>query len=104
MVHTLRHLPAAALLVVVLASYLAGSDADFLRPGEKVTFEQVPEPVRHTIEQEFQGGAVKEIDRKIKGGKTLYIASSLTDGNAKERLVIDQDGKVMRKEVDDDDD
>jgi hypothetical protein len=102
MVYTLRHLPAAALLAVVLASYLAGCDADFLRPGEKVTFEQVPEPARHTIEQEFQGGAV--IDRKIKGGKTLYIASSLADGNAKERLVIDQDGKVMRKEVDDDDD
>ena len=56
--------------VLVLAASVVLPSALFA--GDKVKIDQVPAPVRATIEKETKGGSVKEIERESKGGVKMY--------------------------------
>src|SRR2546426_4191333 len=53
--------------------------------GEKMTMDQVPAPVKATIEKEAAGGAIRGITKEAEEGKTVYEAHNTKNG--KERYV-----------------
>ena len=74
--------------------------------GEKVAIDQIPPAVKATIEQESEGGAVKDIEKLSQDGKTVYGADFVRNGNERESLIA-EDGTVIKRgvrKVDDDDD
>ena len=66
-----------------------------------VSIENVPEAVKDTILA--QGGTVKEIERENEDGQAVYEADVIIDGQKIEVKVAD-DGKLLGKEADDEDD
>lgn len=73
------------------------------RDQEAVSLSQVPAPVRSTIEQQAHGRNVGEIEWQSAGG-TIRYAVALGSGNQKQELLIDEDGKVIATNADEDDD
>jgi uncharacterized cupredoxin-like copper-binding protein len=69
---------------------LAGSN------GEKVSMEQVPAPVKATIEKEAKGAGVADVTKESKDGKTYYEAQIKQQGL--DRYVqVAPDGKVLKR-------
>ena len=72
-----------------------------------VTIDQLPAPVRQTIETQSAGGKIHEIEKETEGGKTIYEAEvKMTDGKEYE-ISVAEDGKLISKEQEtreDDDD
>ena len=73
----------------------------------KVTLDQLPAPVRKTIEEQSAGGKIQEIEKETEAGKTVYEAEvRMTDGKDYE-VTVGEDGKLISKEheqAEDDDD
>ena len=83
--------------VLVLAVSVVLPSAVFA--GDKVKIDQVPAPVRATIEKEAKGGNVKEIERETKGGVKMYEVEYVRD-NKKYELHVGEDGKVLKHKSD----
>jgi hypothetical protein len=65
--------------------------------GEKMTMDQLPGPVKATIEKEAAGGTVGDITKETEKGKTFYEAQITKDG--KDRYVhVADNGKVLKRE------
>jgi len=64
------------------------------REEQEVALSVVPAPVKATIEQEAKLGTVGDIEKMTVGGKTVYAASFLVNGNEQETR-IGEDGKVI---------
>ncbi len=62
--------------------------------GETVALEQVPAPVRTTIERQRQGGHVETIQRRAKNGRSLYVVT-IAQGDQEQRLILADDGKLV---------
>jgi hypothetical protein len=71
--------------------------------GEKVALAAVPPAVKATIELESKGASVKEVVRFSKDGKPVYAAHILANGK-EQKTLIGEDGKVVERDSDDDDD
>ena len=69
----------------------------------KVTLDQVPAPVKATLEQESKGGTIGEIEQETEHGQTVYSAALVVNGK-KTEVELDAGGKVLKREVDDQDD
>jgi hypothetical protein len=69
------------------------------------TLEQVPPAVKATLEREAKGSAVKEIEKTIQDGKTVYEAT-IAASDGEHELVLADDGTVIktRAQKDDEDD
>lgn len=82
----------AALAVTTLAA--TGCDADFSRPDarEEVGMQQLPEPVRHTIETQFRGASFARVEKRRRSGRELYLAFGAGED---ERMLLDGRGKVV---------
>ena len=63
---------------------------------EVVTLDQVPAPVKETIEKEAKGGKVEEIERTTRDGKTVY-GVQLDVGGKNVELTVDPEGKIIMK-------
>ena len=90
------------LVAIAVSAALLGSPV--LTPGvfaadkEKVAVEQLPAPVKTTVEKEAKGGTVADVVRETEKGKTFYEAK-ITDKNGKERFVhVADNGKVLKRE------
>ncbi len=70
---------------------------------QKVAVEQVPAAVRATLEQERQGGTLKELEKVTAEGKTVYAADMVVNGKDREMLIA-EDGKVIRRDIKEKDD
>ncbi len=74
---------------------------------EQVTLDQVPPAVKATILSEAAGAEIKEIERETKGGRTIYEAEFLVNGEEVE-IKVAPDGTLLGREVereeDDEDD
>ncbi|RKF35685.1 hypothetical protein [Paraburkholderia fungorum] len=96
-----------ALASLVMAAALAAPGCkerpSEARYEEAIALSQVPAPVKATIEQQAQGRSVGEIEWQSARGTTRY-AVALGSGNQKQELLIDEDGKVIATNVDEDDD
>jgi len=99
----MRYVLAIATAFVVLvggvtapAVYAAGDKA--AHEMEKVTMDQVPAPVKATLEKEAKGGTIGDVTKETKKGKMFYEAQiHRTDG--KDRYVhVAPDGKVLKRE------
>jgi len=80
----------------VPAVYAAGDKA--AHEMEKVSMDQLPAPVKATLEKEAKGGTIGDVTKEEKKGKTYYEAQiHRTDG--KDRYVhVAPDGKVLKRE------
>ncbi|WOD14491.1 hypothetical protein [Paraburkholderia kirstenboschensis] len=99
------HPVALASLVLAAGLALAGCKE---KPSEgryqqAIGLSQVPAPVKSTIEQQAHGRSVGEIEWQSAGG-TIRYAVALGSGNQKQERLIDEDGKVIATNADDDDD
>ena len=72
------------------------------RYQEAVGLSQVPAPVKATIDQQVQGGSVGEIEKQTAKGATRY-AVARGSGNQKQKLLIDEGGKVIATNAGEDD-
>ena len=66
---------------------------------EKVSLEQTPAAVKAAIQKEAGAGKIIEIEREMKGGKEVYEAEILIDGQ-KYEIKIAADGTVLGKKKD----
>jgi len=95
--------------LVVVASALSGliPSAGLLKgvwAGTEVSLDQVPSPVKATIERESAGGQVTGISQAREGGEAAYAVRIAKDGQ-KTTLYVKSDGTVLnRSEAEDDDD
>ena len=81
-------------------------DEDEAEENEQtVTLDQTPVAVQETINRETAGGSIKEIEKEIEKGKTVYEAEFIRNGETYE-LTVAEDGKVlgMKEDEDDEDD
>jgi uncharacterized membrane protein YkoI len=67
----------------------------------QVSLEQVPDPVKATIRAEAQGGTIEEIEQENEDGQAIYEADVLINGQKVELKVAQDSGKLIGKEVDD---
>jgi len=68
---------------------------------ETLSLEQVPDPVRKTLEA--QGGTIQEIEREDEDGQVVYEAEIVIDAKTFD-LKIAPDGTLLRQEADEEDD
>ena len=67
--------------------------------GQAVPLEQLPAPVRATVEKETQGGKVTDIEKDHERGQVIYEVEFTLDGKEWE-LDIAEDGKLLEKRPD----
>jgi hypothetical protein len=65
----------------------------------KVPIEQVPAPVRATLEQQAPGVAIKEVDKESDDGKTVYEADAMLGGQNYE-IKVAENGDLIKKKLD----
>jgi len=70
---------------------------------EGVSIDKVPEAVKSTILKHAEGGNIREIERGNEDGKVIYEAEVLI-GDKEIELKIDPSGKLLSKEVQDEED
>ena len=64
--------------------------------GEKVSMDQVPAPVKATIEKEAKGAGVADVTKEKKNGKMYYEAHIKQKGLA-HYVQVSPDGKVLKR-------
>lgn len=67
--------------------------------GQDVPLEQLPAPVRATVERETQGGKITDIEKDHEGGQVIYEVEFTLDGKEWE-LDIAEDGKLLERRRD----
>jgi hypothetical protein len=67
--------------------------------GPDVPIDQLPQPVRATVERETQGGQITDIERDTEHGQTIYEVEFVLDGKEYE-LDIAADGKLLERRLD----
>jgi uncharacterized membrane protein YkoI len=67
--------------------------------GDKLAIDEVPAPVRQTIERETKGGRVHEIERETKRGVRVYEVEFIRD-NKKFEMTVGEDGTVLKLKPD----
>jgi len=80
--------PSAILLTTSLC--LAGAD---------VTLDQLPAPVRTTVERETKGGQITDIERDTEHGQSIFEVEFVLDGKEYE-LDIAADGQLLERRLD----
>jgi uncharacterized membrane protein YkoI len=90
---------AAATALSVVPAALAEAEEN----EQKVTVDQLPPAVRKTLEKEAAGGKILEIEKERERGKTVYEAQIIKNGQ-KWEIEIAEDGKVLDREQENDDD
>jgi uncharacterized membrane protein YkoI len=68
------------------------------REEAKMTMDQLPAPVKATLEKEAKDGSIGEITQETKSGK-MYYEAQIHRKNGKDRYVhVAPDGKVLKHE------
>lgn len=67
--------------------------------GQDMSLEQLPAPVRATVEKETQGGKVTDIEKDQERGQVIYEVEFTIDGKEWE-LDIAEDGKLLERRQD----
>ena len=75
--------------------YAAGDKA--AHEMEKVSMDQLPAPVKATLEKEAKGGTIGDVTKETEKGKAVYEAHITKDG--KDHYInVREDGKVVKRE------
>jgi len=78
----------------IVAAPPANSDLD----SRKLTYNELPVPVRRTADSQISGGEVNDVERKVRNGHVTYgIGFKGANGTGPQReLVIDSQGNLLR--------
>ena len=69
------------------------------RTEQKMTLDQVPAPVKATLEKEAKGGTVGDISHETNAKGKMYYEAEIHRTNGKDRYVsVAPDGKVLKRE------
>ncbi len=90
------------MLSVVLGLPAARATADE-EDGVKMKLADCPAAVQKTIAREAVGAKVEEIEKEVEDGKTVYETDVTIDGKNYE-LEVSEDGLLIAKKLDDEDD
>lgn len=71
---------------------------------KEVTLEQVPKAVKDTILKEAGDHKITEIEEVSKDGKVIYYEAEWKVGRKEVEIMVDPNGKLLGKEVEEDDD
>lgn len=86
--------------IIVIGMLMAAAAAPGLAAADdEITFEELPEPVRKTVEVEVKDSQIVEIEREIERGETVYEVEFIQDG-IKYELDIAPDGTLLRRHRD----
>ncbi len=93
----MRYVVAIMLSLAVLSYGAVSSPVIAAEKGEKLTMDQLPAPVKATLEKEAKGGTIGQVVKENEKGRTFYEATITKDG--KDRYVhVGSDGKVLKRE------
>jgi hypothetical protein len=67
--------------------------------GEDIALDQLPPPVGATVERETKGGQIKDIERDLERGQTIFEVDFVLDGQEYE-LDVSADGKLLERRLD----
>jgi len=88
----------ALALSPVIGGAAYADDAKKKTSEQTVSMEQLPAPVKATLEKEAKGGTIGQVTQDTAKGKTFYEAEITKDG--KQRFVhVSPDGKVIKRET-----
>lgn len=73
-------------------------DEDKDKQEETITADQLPAPVKATLDKETTGGTVEKLEKETKGDKTVYEAKASVDGK-EWKFKIRADGQLLKKEL-----
>lgn len=79
----------------------AWADDHTYKEERKITFEELPEAVQATVRRETQGATIREIEHKVKDGRTYFEVEFRTQDGRKGELKIAPDGQVLERDYDD---
>src|SRR5262245_26587290 len=86
----------AVLVAGALVFGMGSAPAVFAADEQKVTMDQVPAPVKATLEKEAKGGTIGDVAKEMYKGKASYEAHITRDG--KDMYVhVREDGKVLKR-------
>jgi ABC-type glycerol-3-phosphate transport system substrate-binding protein len=68
-----------------------------------VTIDQVPDPVKATLQREAEGANIANVDKETEDEKNIYEADAMIGGKNYEIKVAD-DGTLVSKKLDDEQD
>jgi hypothetical protein len=88
-------LPFALMLPAVGALLLPAMSS----AGQDLTLEQLPEPVRATVDREAKGGQITDIEQDREGGQVIYEVEFTLEGKSYE-LDVAADGKLLERRLD----
>jgi uncharacterized membrane protein YkoI len=69
----------------------------------EMTLDQVPAPVRATLNREADGATIKTVDKEQSHGKTVYETDVMSGGKNWE-IRVDENGRLLSKKVDNEED
>ena len=88
---------AAAVLFSGVSAPVFAADKT-VREEAKMSLDQLPAPVRATLEKEAKGGTIGDITQENKNGK-MYYEARITQPKGKDRYVhVAPDGKILKRE------
>jgi hypothetical protein len=67
--------------------------------GQDVSLDQLPAPVRATVERETKGGQITDLERDQEHGQTIYEVEFALDGKQYE-LDISAEGQLLERRLD----
>jgi len=81
----------------VMAGGAYAADTKAKGPEQTVSMDQLPAPVKATLEKEAKGGTIGQITQETEKGKMFYEAA--IEKNGKQRFVnVSPEGKVLKRE------
>jgi len=93
--------PIGVLMIVSLGAGVIGVAVAFA--DQELSLQQVPAPVRATIEKHAGQGEIVEIEREIENGQVVYEAEVIVDGEEIE-LLVSAAGEFLGAEAEGEDD
>jgi uncharacterized membrane protein YkoI len=63
--------------------------------SRKISFEELPEAVKHIVQTRTQGAMVNDIDRRVKDGQITYEVG-FKHNNQQHELLVSQEGRILR--------
>jgi uncharacterized membrane protein YkoI len=89
---------AAAVLLSGVSAPVFAAGKTAAREEAKLTMDQLPAPVKATLEKEAKDGSIGEVTQETKNGK-MYYEAQIHRKNGKDRYVhVAPDGKVLKRE------
>lgn len=73
-------------------------EADEDKKEQTITADQLPAPVKATLDKETAGGTVEKLEKETKEDKTVYEAKATLDGK-EWKFKIRADGQLLKKEL-----